>query len=388
MKGCITKKGSTYSIIVDMGRDGNGKRKQKWFNGYKTKKEAEKALIKILSQLEDNSFIDPSKITVKEYLLNWLETYVDTNLAKTTARGYRVNVEKHVIPEFGNMLLSKLQPIHIQALYNKKLKEGRVDGKGGLSAKSVIYIHRVLRKALSQAVKLQILSKNPADFVDIPKNKSYEVKILKEDEIQSLLNAFKNTDIFIPVALAISTGLRRGEALALRWSDIDFENKTLSISQNIVPLKRGYIFTTTKSEKSRRTILITDNIIKLLEQQKELQEKNKKLLGEIYKDNDLVSCYPDGAPFNPSSFSHMFAKVLKKNNLSHIRFHDLRHLNATLMLKSNIPPKIASARLGHSSIGITLDLYSHVINEMQEDAANKLDNIIFKLEDGNDDKHT
>lgn len=352
------------------------------------KKEAEKALIKILSQLEDNSFIDPSKITVKEYLLNWLETYVDTNLAKTTARGYRVNVEKHVIPEFGNMLLSKLQPIHIQALYNKKLKEGRVDGKGGLSAKSVIYIHRVLRKALSQAVKLQILSKNPADFVDIPKNKSYEVKILKEDEIQSLLNAFKNTDIFIPVALAISTGLRRGEALALRWSDIDFENKTLSISQNIVPLKRGYIFTTTKSEKSRRTILITDNIIKLLEQQKELQEKNKKLLGEIYKDNDLVSCYPDGAPFNPSSFSHMFAKVLKKNNLSHIRFHDLRHLNATLMLKSNIPPKIASARLGHSSIGITLDLYSHVINEMQEDAANKLDNIIFKLEDGNDDKHT
>ena len=386
MRGCITKKGSTYSVVVDTGRDENGKRKQKWFNGYKSSKEAEKALIKILNQLEDNSYLDVEKMTVREYLKNWLETYVDVNLSKTTARGYRVNIEKHIIPSLGNIPLHKLQPIHIQDLYNKKVKNGRCDGKGGLSAKSVIYIHRVLRKALSQAVKLQILSKNAADFVDTPKKKTYQAKILNEDEIQLLLNAFRGTNIFIPVVLAISTGLRRGESLGLRWGDIDFEQKTLTISQTILPTNEGYTFDTPKSEKSHRTIVVADNITKLLQHHKRLQENNKKLLGKAYNDFDLVSCYPDGKPFSPSSLSHMFARVLKRNNLPSIRFHDLRHINATLMLKNNIPAKIASERLGHSTVGITLDLYSHVLKEMQEDAALKLDSIIFKPESEHDNE--
>ena len=153
-----------------------------------------------------------------------------------------------------------------------------------------------------------------------------------------------------------------------------------------MPLKRGYTFDTTKSEKSHRTIVITDSIIKLLQHEKEVQNKNKLLLGDGYNDHDLVSCYPNGMPFNPSSFSHTFAKVLKKNSLTHIRFHDLRHINATLMLKNNIPAKIASERLGHSTIGITLDLYSHVLKEMQDDAALKLDSIIFKSNDKKDNE--
>ncbi|WHH57285.1 tyrosine-type recombinase/integrase [Petroclostridium sp. X23] len=376
MRGCITKKGSNYSIVVDIGRV-DGKRKQKWFNGYRTKREAQNALTKILSQLQDNTFVDTDKITVKEYLLQWLENYVDTNLSPTTAYGYRVNVEKHIIPNLGNIQLQKLQPLHIQQLYNEKLKNGRVDGKGGLSAKSVIYIHRVFRKALAQAVKLQIISRNVADLVEVPKKKPFNAKILDSDEVPSLLEAFKNTNLYIPVLLGVAVGLRRGEALGLRWQDIDYKNKTITISQTILHSKAGIIINTPKTIKSHRTIVISDTIIAALKYQQERQQENKDLLGEAYQDNDLVTCGADGSPINPSTFSRNFSDTLERNDLTHIRFHDLRHTNATLMLKSDIPAKIASERLGHSTIGITLDLYSHVLKEMQQDAASRLESLLF-----------
>lgn len=379
MRGCITKKGSGYSIIVDLGRDSEGKRKQKWFNGYKTKKEAEKALTTVLHQLQNNTYIEPSKLTVADYLTNWLETYVDVNLSPTTIAGYRVNIIKHVIPKLGNIQLQKLQSYHIQELYNEKLLKGRIDNTGGLSAKSVVYIHRVLRKALQQAVKMQLLQRNVADFIELPKVKRFNPTILNDTQIQNMLNAIRETSYYLPVLLAIFAGLRRGEVLGLRWCDIDLEKKTIAIFQNVIPTSSGVIITTPKTEKSNRTILLSESIIVEILKHKEGQEDIKKELAEIYQNHDLINCRMDGTPLNPSTFSSDFADILKKHGLPHVRFHDLRHINATLMLKNKIPAKVASERLGHSSIGITLDLYSHVLSEMQQEAVDKLDDVIFNL---------
>lgn len=191
MKGCITKKGATYSVVVDVGRDSTGKRKQKWFNGYKTKKEAQKELIKILNQLQTNTYINPEKITLAEYLNQWFSDYVKVNLAPKTIEGYSVNIHKHVIPCMGSILLQKLQPIQIQKFYKEKLENGRLDGNGGLSAKSVLYIHRVLREALDHAVKMQIIPRNVADCVEVPKQKTFKSSFLDEEEVQKLLSAFE-----------------------------------------------------------------------------------------------------------------------------------------------------------------------------------------------------
>ncbi len=386
MKGCIYKRGKLYTIIIETGRDINGKRMQKWFSGYKTKKEAEKDMVKLLNQLETNMFINPEKITLAEYLKQWLSDYVETNLAQKTFEGYRVNIESHIIPSIGNILLQKLQPINIQKFYKEKLENGRVDGKGGLSAKSVLYIHRVLRKALDQAVKMQLIPRNVADAVTPPKVKQFKASFLDENQVKEMLEAFQPTKIHIPVLLAAGVGLRRGEALGLQWKDIDFQNKTVSISRSLLPSKKGLIFHEPKTENSNRVLILPQTILDELQNHKELQDNIKNIAGNAYHDNDLVTCYEDGSPINPASFSHTFARTLKRKNLGHIRFHDLRHANATLMLKYNIPSKVASERLGHSSIGITLDLYSHVLKEMQEDAAKKFDEGLFKNNNRDMDK--
>lgn len=378
MKGTIKKRGSTYTIIIDIGKGSDGKRKQKWYGGYKRKKDAEKDLVKLLHQLETNSYINPDKITLGEYLNQWMADYVETNLAPKTIEGYRVNIERHIIPSIGGIVLQKLQPIHIQQFYKSKLQNGRLDGKGGLSAKSIIYIHRNLREALNHAVKLQLIQRNVADAVEVPRQKVFRAKFLTEKQIQDLLKSLKNTDIYIPVLLAVGIGLRRGEALGLKWKDIDFENKTITVTRSLLPSKNGLIFHDPKTEHSKRVISVSESIMEELKKHQESQEEYKKILGQAYNDNDLVCCLNDGSLINPASFSHRFSRTLEKSKLPHVRFHDLRHTNATLMLKHNIPAKVASERLGHSNIGITLDLYSHVMKEMQEDAARKLDNAIFK----------
>jgi len=371
MRGSIVKKGKTYSVVVDIGKI-NGKRKQKWFSGFQTKKEAQNKLTEVLSQLKNNSYIEPSKITLGEYLIEWLETNAKPNIAVTTYSGYSVNIRKHIIPHIGSIVLQELHPIQIQNFYNSLSQDGKCNSKGALSPRSIQYIHMVLRQALEYAYKMQIIPRNVADMVKIPKQKKYIPNFLSSDEINNLLKIFKDTSIYMPVLLAVGIGLRRGEVLALKWSNIDLENKIIYINENLIPTKEGAIFSTPKTDSSKREIIVPENIITELVKLKEIQENNKKLLGKGYINNDLVCCYDNGKNFSPGAFSHLFAEILKRNNFRHIRFHDLRHTNATLMLKANISPKVASVRLGHSKVSTTLDIYSHVVKEMQEEAAHKL----------------
>lgn len=372
MRGHIRKRGSKYSIIIDIGKDPKtGKRQQKWFSGYKTKKEAQADLARIINELEQNTFIIPSDETLKGYLDYWIEQR-EHNLSPTTIYGYKSMINNHIIPSLGNIKLNELKPLHIQEYYKEKSKT--------LSQTTILHHHRMLRKALEDAKEWQLIKDNPADHVESPKPQKYKSNVLNLDEIKQLLKALESNRLEVPITLMLFLGLRRGELLALKWADIDYKNKTITIQRNLV---RGgdngneLIIKEPKTEESIRTIPISDNILKLLKKQEIKQKEEKISLGPHYKENGFIFTTSTGDIINPASFSREFGDFIKANNLKHIRLHDLRHTNATLMLKSNIPAKIASERLGHSNISTTLDLYSHVLKDMERETSDKIDNMIF-----------
>jgi integrase len=381
LRGHIRKRGTKWAVVVELDKDAEGKRKQRWYSGYNTKKEAEKAVAEIINQLENNGLTTTTKLTTGDYLKQWYQTYCEPNLEKTTLDGYSIILFKHLIPKLGKIQLQKLTALHIREYYTKAQESGRLDGKGGLSGKTLKQHHRVLREALKHAVQMQLIDKNPADAVDSPKVKKYKAEVLKDTQEMSLfLTSLDGQPLELPIHLAIGAGLRRSEVLGLRWKDIDFKEKTLTINQVLVRANKELFFKQPKSETSNREIKIPNTLYELLKKYKVKVAQNKLLLGSSYEDNDLVVCNVDGTPINPGTFSHWFKDFLEKHNLKKIRFHDLRHTFATWLLKAGVPLKVVSDMLGHSTIAISADLYSHVVKDMQEDAANKLDDILYKAE--------
>jgi len=372
------KDGHAWQVVVEKGMEANGKRQRIYRNVRGTKTEAQKVLASLLTELDNGTYVEPDKITLSEYLRDWMQTYVEANLSPTTVDSYGINMEKHIIPHIGRILLQELKPMHLQKFYKVMLESGRSDGKGGLSAKSVRYIHRNIYEALEHAVRMQMISRNVAALVTLPKVKPYKAKVYTEDQLVVLMRAAQGTEMELLIALAVALGLRRGELLGLRWADIDFENKTLTVSNNLVQTMKGSVNKDPKSESSNRTIDLPESLIVLLKKHKKIQSENRLLLGSSYKTDGHVCCKADGSSYCPGYYSKKFKKFLKEKGLSHIRLHDLRHSNATLMLKYGVQPKVASSRLGHSSIAITLDLYSHVLSGMQKEVAEKIDMGIFQ----------
>ncbi|MEW6622356.1 MAG: site-specific integrase [Bacillota bacterium] len=239
-------------------------------------------------------------------------------------------------------------------------------------------MHRVLSKALEDAVKDELIHKNPAKLVTPPPKNKYEASFLTVKEIREMLKKFKDDEMFIPVLLSVLPGLRRGEVLGLQWKDIDFDNRLIRIRNNYVmvdgnPVLQGK----TKTDKSSRNIVVAERIINSLKDHQHAQKKMRVRLGKDYFKSDFVCTWMDGKPFNPSHVSRAFSARMKTYSLPMIRFHDLRHSNASLMLSQNAPMKGASDRLGHSTIQITSDLYGHAERSVQEQIANMIDNVIW-----------
>ena len=376
MKGHIRQRSKgSWTIWIDLGRDPEtGKRQQQTITIHGSKKDAERELRTILTRIEGGILIKPTKLTVGEYLEQWLRDYVITNTAPTTADGYSDIVRSHLIPELGRLLLNALQPSHIQAYYARMLERGRRDGKGGLSAQTVKHHHRVLHEALKYAVKHGILIRNIADAVDPPRPDSKEMVTLEPENVHIFLDAAHDTPYYVPFYTALYTGLRRSEFLGLRWRDIDLDLSTLSVVQTLhhVPGK-GYIFREPKTKRSRRLIDLSPSLALLLRGHRANQELERKLLGRLLMPDDLVFSYPGGTPLPPNSVTKAFGKLAKSLGISGIRLHDLRHTHATLMLKQGVHPKVVSERLGHSSVAITLDTYSHVLPGIQAAAARSFD---------------
>jgi integrase len=379
MRGHITKRGKdSYSIVIELEKDPlTGKRKQHWESVKGNKKVAEKRLSELINQLDNGIFIKPDKTTLTEYLDKWLIDYAQVNVSPRTLEGYEHIIKRHIIPALGSITLTQLKPEHLQRYYANKLKDGRLDGKGNLSQKTVRHHHVTIHDALQTAVKWGLIIRNPADAVTPPKPQRHEMNTWNEDEINKFLDAAKQTDYYAIFYLALFTGMRRSEILALRWQDIDFIYSQIYISRSLHHLRDGSIvIRQPKTTKSNRKIAISQSVLAVLEEYREKQEGLHLLSGNPLTDDSLVFCHEDGNPLLPDTITHAWIKLVRKTGLKNIRLHDARHSHASLMLKLGIHPKVVQERLGHSSIQVTLDTYSHLAPGLQEAAAEKFDQML------------
>ena len=382
MRGHIRPRGkNNYSIVMDLEPGPNGERQQKWISVAKylglpkaTKKQAEIVLAEVLQKLRTQDFIQPEKVSLGEYLRYWLENYARQSVRQTTMDNYTSLIDKHIIPELGHIQIAKLSPMHLQEFYNKKLQYGRADGKpGGLAPKTVRELHSLIHKALDQALKWQAVTKNVARAVSPPRKEKKEIKHWTKDEVKEFLNSIESERLFTLYHLALNTGMRRGELLGLRWVDMRLNDGYVAVRQNLVKTNSGILMQEPKTSNSRRNISISSNTVAALKAHKKQQLQEKLAHGPDYKDNGLVFCRLNGLPLYPDGVSDQFNRLVTKAGVKSITFHDLRHTHATLLLVAGIHPKVVSERLGHYSVALTLDLYSHVIPGLDQEAARKLD---------------
>jgi integrase len=367
----------SWEIRYSLGTDpSTGKRRIATATIHGNRKDAERELRHRLQSLDKGEHVDPTRITLNQWLKMWLEA-VRVEVSPKTHERYEDIVKGLLVPELGNLQLSKLVPAHIQAAYNKWAKEGRRDGKkGALSPRTRRHIHRILRSALSRAVDQQVIHRNPTDSFRnrLPRIERREMITLTVQQSAQLLGEIRHTRIYWPTLLALAVGLRRGEILALRWRNVDLERGVLRVVESLEQTKSlGLRFKSTKSEKPR-AVTIPFFAVMELRRLKHEQAQELLKLGVCQDGETLVYGRTDGEPLQPRSLTHEFTRLIKRrSNLPRVRFHDLRHSHATQLVLDGVHPKIAQERLGHSTITTTLDLYSHVTDTMQTDAAERLD---------------
>jgi len=382
MRGHIAKKGDRYYIVVDLGRDHKNKRKQKWFSGYKLKKDAESDLPRILQELK-TGYADPENITFEKYLLDWLERKKQ-NVAYGTYTHYRSYAMNHLIPGLGHWKIGEL---------DHNILEYYVDELKGLSLaqQTKRHIYRVLSAALidgkRQGIKQGLLEDIPA-----PRKQKKEIEYWTLKEMQSFVKHLKSKNHRIPIMISLATGMRRGEVMGLRWSKVDFENKTISVTHQLKQIensrgeKEWTISPELKTKTSYRTINIDDDTLNMLKEHKKQQEIDKFKIGPDYEDLDLVCSVTSGGVMKPTYLNTVFKRTCKKSKVKEISFHGLRHTHATLLLADGVHPKIVQERLGHRSIETTLDTYSHVVPGIQEIAATSIGKSLYSQTEVNEKK--
>jgi len=333
----------------------------------------------LLRSLDTGCYVDPARLTVTEYLKQWLDNYAKMNVAPKTFHRYQEIVKLHLVPALGAYRLNRLQPLHTQSYYTQALESGRLPkGKKplkerrGLSEQTVLHHHRVLREALNRAVKWQLLVTNPVDRAEPPRPCRKEVQAPDEAKAARLLAVAEGMPLYLPSLLAICTGARRGEVLAVRWSDLDLDTSVLTIRRSLQQTPAGLAFKEPKNRRARR-IDLPALAVDALRKHRAEQKGHKELLGSVYQDQDLVCCREDGSPWRPESFSPAFTKLARLAGLKGVRYHDLRHGHASQLLKAGIHVKAISERLGHATSAFTLDVYGHVLPGIQQEAAGRID---------------
>ena len=360
-----------WSLIIETGRDAAGVRGRKRYTFFGTKTEAETELGRKLHQLETGALVINDRYTVAEYLKHWLEAYAKPSTAPRTYERYQQLVDTHLAPTIGSHKLVKLTPLHLQNLYSDLLKSGRCDGEGGLSPQTVVHIHRVLHKALKQALLWGLVMRNVTEAVSPPKVERSKPDVLDVDQVKKLLEKLKGQDLYLPVLLALHTGMRAGEILGLRWQDVDLESGTVTVGSTLQVLKgedgKGELsMKPPKSNAGRRSIPLTQETIEALKAHSAAQADHIASRDE-YHHNNLVVCRSDGSHWHPRSFSADWTKARKTAGVT-CRFHDLRHTHASLMLRSGTHPKALQERLGHSTAAFTMNVYAHLLPGVQEEA--------------------
>lgn len=382
MRGSIFKRGKTWTAQVYLGRDPvTGKKRHRQLNGFATRKAAELALIRLLEEIRVGSYVEPTDVTVGEFLTDWLGTIAPTVRASTFA-SYSTVLKVSVLPRIGNEKLAGVTPLMLARLHSDLLAAGRADGNGGLSPRTVQYAHRVLGRAFKDAMRWGLLSRNPASQVTAPKPDGPERLTWSASEVRRFLRAVGDDRLFAMWVLLCTTGMRRGEVLGLHWRDIDLDGGRVSVQRQLVEVNYETSLVPPKTDKGRRPIALDKTTVAVLRQHRQRQSKERVEFAVVDVPT-FVFTHADGRPLQPQNVSQSFERIARRQKLPAIRLHDLRHTAATLALEAGVHPKIVSERLGHVGIQITLDLYSHVVRGMQDEAAETMEGLIFG-DDGDD----
>lgn len=369
MRGSIVKRGKTYSYVLYLGRDAAGRKKQKWVGGFRTKKDAEVALAKCLDQVHTGTYSDAGRSTVGDYLEQWLDG-IRPSLRPKTAFSYEDTLRGYVIPRVGSMRLVDLSATRLRALYAELLASGSRRGTGGLSPRTVGYTHRIVSHALKDAMRAGLLGRNPAAIVHPPRAPHSSTSTWTADEVGRFLEFTKNDRLRALWTVLATTGMRRGEALGLKWTDVDLEHATVAIRRALVVA--GYEAYESQPKTAAGTRLV------------HLHPRTRDALASLSA-SPLVSLHPGyvftdemGRPLHPDRVTKLFKEHVKAVGLPAIRLHDLRHTVATLALQAGVHTKVVQELLGHANVAITLDTYSHVAPVLHEQAAQAIGDMIFR----------
>lgn len=365
----IRKRGENYNVYIEY-IDYNGKTKQKSIEKYKNKKYAEKHLIDLKSSINNNRYVIPKNITFVDRCYKYIDDNKNDWSPNTinTRNGW---IKNQIKPFFTDTLLSDVSIYQVQQYANNLYKKFTVE-----SCKTR---YGFLRSVLREAYRLKEIQENPCDFVKLPsKENTFKADVYTKEEVKELIQKLDGDILEIPILLMLTLGLRRSEALGITWDDIDFKENTVSINKILMyEGSKGFSFTKPKTSKSRRVLHTPRELIVKLKKEK-LRQNELILEGILVNELNLVCLNSDLKPWRPASIHNQYIKCLKKHNMRKIRMHDLRHTNATIMLLGGTNIKVVSERLGHTDIKITMNRYSHVLEEMDTQASANLSNIMFK----------
>lgn len=343
----------------------------------KTRAECQTWLRKILDQMDEGLTFEGSQTTVEQFLTEWL-VLAQPTLRPKVACQYEQLTMQHIIPCIGHVKLKDLRPQVVDSLYQNRLK-------AGIGIRTICYMHSVLHRALVKAVNLGLLTRNPADSATPPKYTHDEMTILSESQVTQFLIAARGCRHEVLFHLAVKTGMREGELLGLKWIDLDWTTGLLQVRRQLqIVYKKGFVFTEPKTKAGRRTILLGEALLMSLRKQVEKQNLDKQFAGERWQENGLIFASSRGTPTDLHNMTKEYKKVLASAGLPIIRFHDLRHTAATIMLSHNIPVHTVSKVLGHARASVTLDIYAHVVPGMLEEVARLMDDVITPIAVGLD----
>ncbi len=373
-EGCIYQRADgRWSATISLGYGSNGKRIRQTVYG-DTKKGVQDELSKLQNQKLHGTLVKPSRLTVSAFMDQWLNDVARVTVKATTYANYKAIAENHIGKCIGGVLLQRLEPQHVQSMYSAMEKDGA-------SAETRRLTHVVLRRGIKQALKWGLVVRNVCDAVDPPRITKRDIHALTAEQVGELLAAAVGDRLEAIYVTAVGTGLRLGELFGLQWCDVDLAGSALSVRHTLTELNGQLSLTEPKSAKGRRRVELPARVVDAL------HAHRKRALAWGHGSVPWVFCNQHGGPLRRSHFhAHHFKPVLKAAGLPAIRFHDLRHTSATLLLSQGVHPKVVQERLGHAQISLTMDTYSHVLPSMQRDAAGRLDSMLVPAEDKNGSK--
>ncbi|GMA63771.1 site-specific integrase [Alicyclobacillus fastidiosus] len=382
MRGTVTKKGNRWYIVYTIGVLPNGKRKQKWESGFRTKREAELALAKRLVEIGTNSYVEPTTLLFKDFVEAWA-TDKENQVRPTTWRSYSWNLRVYILPQLGSKKLKDLTAPQIQHFYSVIRQMPRSDGKpGNISERTILHVHLLLHQIFKRAVKWGYIGMNPCDLVDKPKVEEPDLNVWTLDEGRTFLKFAEANSLYPLFLLLFTTGMRIGEVLGLRWQDINFDENTLSVTQQVVFVKGGYKIGPPKTKAGRRTIDINAQVTKALLDHRIHWNQLRELGGEHFQiDLDLVFCTKKGTPIFRSNVTKAYNEIVEKAGLKRIRIHDIRHTHASLLLEQGESIKVVQERIGHEKADVLLNRYAHVLPRMQRKAVDTFGARLFDTPD-------